>query len=44
LDLFNVGDIVECYVDDIFLDKKKVSLSFLDKKKVSLSMIEPLNV
>lgn len=34
LDLFNVGDIVECYVDDIFLDKKKVSLS----------MIEPLNV
>ncbi len=30
-DLFNVGDIVDCYVDDIFLDKNKVSLSLIEK-------------
>ncbi len=28
-DLFSVGDIVDCYVEDIDLDKKKVSLSLL---------------
>ena len=28
-DLFSVGDIVDCYVDDIDLDKKKVSLSLI---------------
>lgn len=30
-DLFSVGDIVDCYVDDINLEKEKVSLSLLDK-------------
>jgi len=29
-DLFGVGDIVDCYVDEIFLDKKKVSLSLIE--------------
>ena len=29
-DLFSVGDIVDCYVDDINLEKKKVSLTLLD--------------
>ena len=28
-DLFSVGDIVDCYVEDIDLDKKKVSLTLL---------------
>ena len=28
-DLFSVGDIVDCYIDEIDLDKKKVSLSLL---------------
>lgn len=28
-DLFSVGDIVDCYVDDISLEKKKVSLTLL---------------
>lgn len=28
-DLFSVGDIVDCYVDEISLEKKKVSLSLL---------------
>ncbi len=28
-DLFSVGDIVDCYVDDIDIDKKKVSLALL---------------
>ncbi len=28
-ELFSVGDIVDCYVDDIDLDKKKVSLTLL---------------
>ena len=28
-ELFNVGEIVECYVDDISLEKKKVSLSLI---------------
>ena len=30
-DLFSVGDIVDCYVDDIYLEKNKVSLSLLEK-------------
>ena len=30
-DLFSVGDIVNCYVDGIDIDKKKVSLSLLEK-------------
>ena len=30
-DLFSVGDIVDCYVDDISLEKNKVSLSLLEK-------------
>ena len=30
-DLFSVGDIVDCYVDDISLEKQKVSLSLLPR-------------
>ena len=30
-DLFSVGDIVDCYVDDISLEKEKVSLSLLPR-------------
>ena len=30
-DLFGVGDIVDCYVDEIYLEKKKVSLSLIEK-------------
>ena len=30
-DLFSVGDIVDCWVDDISLEKNKVSLSLLEK-------------
>ena len=30
-DLFSVGDIVDCYVDDIQIDKEKVSLSLLER-------------
>ncbi len=30
-DLFSVGDIVDCYVDDISLEKEKVSLSLLER-------------
>ena len=29
IDLFSVGHIVDCYVDDIDIDKKKVSLTLL---------------
>ena len=29
MEVVNVGDIVDCYVDDIYLDKNKVSLSLL---------------
>ncbi len=32
LEVVNVGDIVDCYVEDIFLDKKKVSLSLIEIK------------
>lgn len=32
-DILNVGDIVTCYVDDIFLDKKKVSLTLLNPEE-----------
>lgn len=30
MDIVSVGDIVDCYVDEIFLDKKKVSLSLIE--------------
>lgn len=30
-DLFSVGDIVDCYVDDISLERNKVSLSLLER-------------
>ena len=30
MEVVNVGDIVDCYVDDIHLDKKKVSLSLIE--------------
>ncbi len=33
MEVVNVGDIVECYVDDILLDKNKVSLSLLKPKE-----------
>lgn len=33
LEVLSVGDIVECYVDEIFLDKKKVSLSLIGPKE-----------
>ncbi|MFV0249425.1 MAG: Tex family protein [Bacilli bacterium] len=31
MEVVNVGDIVDCYVDEIYLDKNKVSLSLLEK-------------
>ena len=31
-DILSVGDIVDCYVDEIHLDKNKVSLSLLNEK------------
>jgi len=31
-DILSVGDIVDCYVDEVKLDKKKVSLSLLEPK------------
>ena len=31
-EVVSVGDIVDCYVDEIHLDKKKVSLSLLENK------------
>ena len=34
MEVVSVGDIVDCYVDEIFLDKNKVSLSLLEKEKV----------
>ena len=34
MEVVNVGDIVDCYVDEIYLDKKKVSLSLLEPQKV----------
>ena len=33
MEVLNVGDIVDCYVDDIFLDKKKVSLTLLNPEE-----------
>jgi uncharacterized protein len=30
-DLFQVGDIVDCYIDDISVEKKKVSLSLIPR-------------
>ena len=32
MEVVNVGDIVDCYVDDILMDKNKVSLSLLKPK------------
>lgn len=34
MEVVNVGDIVDCYVDEIKLDKNKVSLSLLEPEKV----------
>ncbi len=34
MEVVNVGDIVDCYVEQIFLDKNKVSLSLLEPEKV----------
>ena len=31
LEVVSVGDIVDCYVDDIQIDKEKVSLSLLER-------------
>ena len=33
LDVVNVGDIVTCYVEDVNLDKQKVSLTLIDPKE-----------
>ena len=33
MEVVNVGDIVDCYVDDIFSEKNKVALSLLDPTK-----------
>lgn len=33
MEVVSVGDIVDCYVDEIFLDKNKVSLSLLEADK-----------
>ena len=33
-EVLSVGDIVDCYVDEIKMDKKKVSLSLLDPRIV----------
>ena len=33
MDVINVGDIVTCYVDDINMDKEKVSLTLIDPSK-----------
>ena len=32
MEVVNVGDIVDCYVDDIYMDKNKVSLSLIKPK------------
>ena len=32
-EVLSVGDIVDCYVDEIFIEKEKVSLSLLEQKK-----------
>lgn len=34
MEVVSVGDIVDCYVDDIYLDKNKVSLSLLEPKDI----------
>ncbi len=33
MEVVNVGDIVDCYVDDIYMDKNKVSLSLIKPKR-----------
>ena len=35
MEVVSVGDIVDCYVDDILYDKQKVSLSLIEPKEVS---------
>ena len=32
-DILNIGDIVTCYVDEIFLDKKKVGLTLINPEE-----------
>lgn len=39
MEVVSVGDIVDCYVDEIFLDKNKVSLSLLEKEKVVYEVV-----
>lgn len=34
LDVVNVGDIVTCYVDDVNMDKQKVSLTLINPKEI----------
>ena len=34
MEVVNVGDIVDCYVDDILYDKEKVSLSLIEPKTI----------
>lgn len=34
MEVVNVGDIVDCYVEQIFLDKNKVALSLLEPEKI----------
>lgn len=34
MEVVSVGDIVDCYVDQIFLDKNKVALSLLEPEKI----------
>ena len=34
LDILNVGDIVDCYVEEIYLDKKKVALTLIDPNTI----------
>ena len=33
MEVVNVGDIVKCWVDDVNMDRKKVSLTLLDPSK-----------
>ncbi len=34
MEVLSVGDIVDCYVDDVFLDKKKVALTLINPEEV----------
>ena len=33
MDIVSVGDIVDCYVDEIFIDKNKVALSLIEPNR-----------